>query len=110
MSIKAFAIAAVALASTASVASANSYFELPRAQSSTNNLELGIVRAEADGIVEIYSRTDGEQSVLLGTQAVRAGANTDVRVNTGTPLRSDVVAVLKVDGEVVASETYRIDR
>lgn len=110
MSIKAFAIAAVALASTASVASANSYFELPRAQDATSTLELGIVRAEADGIVEIYSRGDNEQAVLLGTENVRAGANADVRVNTGTPLRSDVVAVLKVDGEVVATETYRIDR
>ncbi|WP_322890820.1 MULTISPECIES: hypothetical protein [unclassified Yoonia] len=110
MSIKAFAIAAVALASTASVASANSYFELPRAQDATSNLELGIVRAAGDGVIEIYSRTDGDKSVLLGTQTVRAGANTDVRVNTGAPVRSDVVAVLKIDGEIVATETYRIDR
>jgi hypothetical protein len=110
MSIKAFAIAAVALASTASVASATNYFELPRAQDATSIIELGLVRAEADGIVEIYSRADGEQSMLLGTEAVRAGANTDVRVNTGAPARNDVIAVLKVDGEIVATETYRIGR
>lgn len=110
MSIKAFAIAAVTLAATASVASANSYFELPRAQAATSTVELGIVRAEADGIVEIYDRAAGKQGALLGTQAVRAGANTNVRVNTGVPARRDVIAVLKVGGEVVATETYRIDR
>ncbi|MBQ2261666.1 MAG: hypothetical protein II336_09880 [Loktanella sp.] len=110
MSIKAFAIAAVALASTASVASANSYFELPRAQNTNGTIELGVVRSAGDGIVEIYDYHTGEQGALLGTQTVRAGANDGVRVNTGAPLRRDVIAVLTVDGEVVASETYRVKR
>lgn len=110
MSIKAFALAAVTLAATASVASANSYFELPRAQNTTSTVELGIVRAAGDGVVEIYDYRTGTQGDLLGTQNVRQGANSDVRVNTGSAVRNDVIAVLKVDGETVASETYRINR
>jgi hypothetical protein len=110
MSIKAFAIAAVTLASTASVASATSYFELPRAQSANSTIELGIVRAEADGVVEVYTFNGGTQGALLGTQTVRAGANDNVRINTGAPNRQDVIALLKVDGEIVASETYRVNR
>ena len=110
MSIKAFAIAAVTLASTASVASANSYFELPRAQTPTSAIDLGIVRAAGNGIVEIYDYHTGTQGALLGTQNVSEGANADVRVNTGAPVRRDVIALLKIDGEVVATETYRIGR
>ncbi len=110
MSIKAFAIAAITLASTASVASATSYFELPRAQNSGSTVDLGLVRAEADGVVEIYDILTGAEGTLIGTQNVRAGANADVRINTGAPVRRDVVAVLKVDGEVVASEIFRVNR
>ena len=110
MTIKAFAIAALTLAGTATVASANSYFELPRTQGVTSTFDLGLVRAEADGVVEIYDILDGEQTALIGTQNVREGANSDVRINTGAPVRRDVVAVLKVDGEVVASEIFRVNR
>ena len=110
MSFKALIIAAATLASTASIASATSYFELPRAQSTNGTIEMGLVRAEADGVVEVYDYHTGTQGALIGTQNVTAGANSDVRTNISVPLRRDVIAVLKVDGEVVASETYRVTR
>lgn len=110
MSYKAFIIAAATLASTASMASAVSYFELPRAQNTTGTIELGTVRAEADGVVEVYDFGTGEMGTLIGARDVVAGANANVRIDTGVNVRRDVIAVLKVDGEVVASETYRVNR
>lgn len=110
MSFKAFIIAAATVASTATMASAVSYFELPRAQNTAGTIELGTVRAEAAGVVEVYDYGTGEIGTLIGTRDVAAGANADVRINTPVPVRRDVIAVLKVDGEVVASETYRVDR
>ena len=68
------------------------------------------MRAEADGVVEIYDILDGELSSLIGAQNVREGANADVRINTGAPVRRDLIAVLRVDGEVVASERFRVNR
>ena len=75
-----------------------------------STLDLGLVRAEADGIVEIYDYNRSEQGRLLGTTRVRGGANYDVRVNVRTRPINDVLAVLKVGGRVVATKGYDIDR
>lgn len=75
-----------------------------------STLDLGIVRAEADGIVEIYDYNRAQQGRLLGTTHVRGGANYDVRVFLGRRPINDVLAVLKVDGRVVATKDYDIDR
>ena len=111
MSIKSIALVAATVAATASAASAENYFEFGERLESSSILELGLVRADAEGVVEIYDYSHGEIGALLGTETVHAGANRDVRVNLGMrPLSHDVVAMLKVDGQVVARRDYDIDR
>ncbi|PRY75968.1 hypothetical protein CLV80_11054 [Yoonia maritima] len=110
MSIKKIALAAATVAALGSAASAESYFELGENLDATSILDLGIVRAEGDGVVEIYKSASGEIGTLIGTESVHAGANSDVRVNVGgTPLNK-VIALLKVDGQVVAQQDYDIVR
>lgn len=75
-----------------------------------STLNLGLVRAEADGIVEIYDHRRGTAGALLGTTRVRGGANHDVRVTVGRPPLGDVLAILKVGGQVVAQKDYDVDR
>ncbi|MEJ8562389.1 hypothetical protein QTO30_14915 [Yoonia sp. GPGPB17] len=108
MSIKSIALVAATIAATASVASADSYFEFGENLESKSTLDLGLVRAEGAGVVEIYDFATGEIGALLGTEAVNAGANADVRVNLGISPKQDVIAVLKVDGETVAQRDYDI--
>lgn len=110
MSIKSIALVAATLAATASFASANSYFELGENLDSSSVLDLGLVRAESAGVVEIYDFSRGEIGELLGTETVNAGANADVRVNVGTGPQQDVIALLKIDGETVAQRDYNIVR
>ncbi len=110
MSIKSIAFVAATLAATASVASADNYFEFNKRLDSSSVLDLGLVRAEGAGIVEIYDFSRGEIGQLLGTKAVNAGANSDVRVNVGKRPTQDVIALLKVDGQTVAERDYDIDR
>lgn len=110
MSIKTIALAAATVAATASVASADSYFAYGERLDSSSVLELGVVRAEADGVVEIYDFSRGEVGALLGSEMVNAGANADVRVNVGIRPTQDVIALLKIDGETVAERDYDIDR
>ena len=68
-----------------------------------------MVRAEGAGVVEIYDFATGEVGVLLGTETVNAGANSDVRVNVGSRPKQDVIAILKVDGQAVAERDYDIN-
>ena len=110
MSIKTLAIAAATVAMTASVASADSYFSFGQKLDNSSTLELGTVTAAADGIVEIYEYRGGDAGRLLGTEMVNAGANGDVRVHVGSGPNFDVIALLKVDGQVVDSQVYDIDR
>ena len=109
MSIKSIALAAATVAATASAASADNYFGFKGVLDAGSALELGLVRAEGDGIVEVYDYRLGEPGALLGTEMVNAGANSDVRVKVGIAPRNDVIALLKVDGEVVAEHRYFIN-
>jgi len=108
MTIKSILIAA-AVAATGTSASADSFFKFQERLDDRSVLELGSVTSEGNGIVEIYDFHKGEIGELLGTEAVTAGANSDVRVNLGVPPRQDVIALLKVDGQVVAQRDYEID-
>jgi hypothetical protein len=108
MSIKTIILAA-AVAATGSFASAESYFEHGRTLDADDTLELGLVRSESAGLVEIYDFHKGVQGKLLGSERVRAGANTDVRVHVGFERSRDVLAVISIDGQAVASKVYEID-
>ncbi|MCO4846918.1 MAG: hypothetical protein KC448_02965 [Yoonia sp.] len=106
MSIKKFALIVAALAATASTASADSYFEIGTNRDRGTILDLGLVRADADGIVSIYDYTNGVQGALLGSKTVFAGANPDVRVNVGNNNAYAVLAVLEVNGQAVTSKDF----
>ena len=110
MSIKTFALVAATLAGTASIASSDNYFEFAENIDGASTLELGLVRAEGAGVVEIYDYARGELGELLGTEAVNAGANPDVRVNVGVSPKQDIIAVLKVDGQTVAERDFDVIR
>lgn len=100
----AFALATAGLAGAASASDGVSYFSFGDRLAQDSVLELGTVRAAKDGVVEIRN-LDGD---LLGSTAVRAGANGDVRVFVGRAPVNDVVAELKVGGRIVATKVYDI--
>lgn len=109
MSIKTIVLAA-AVAATGSIAAADNYFTLGDRLDNSTTVDLGTVTADAAGVVELYDYSLGEAGRLLGTTNVNAGANSYVRVNLGTHPREDVLAVLKIDGQVVAEREYRVAR
>ncbi|SHH05047.1 hypothetical protein SAMN05444003_1836 [Cognatiyoonia sediminum] len=109
MSIKMIALAAATVAATTTAASADNYFAFGDRLENSSTLELGTIRAAADGVVEIYDGRFGDLGALLGTEEVMAGANSDVRVNVGHGPDADVIAVLKVDGQIVAQQEYEVN-
>jgi len=109
MSIKAIALATAAIAATATTASATNYFAFGEKVDRSSVIELGTVRAESNGVVELYDFRNGEIGALLGSEMVNAGANGDVRVNVGIPPQSDVVALLRIGDDVVAERDYRLN-
>ena len=108
MSIKSIALIAATVAATSTAVSADSYFEFGENLESSSILDLGLVRAEGAGTVEIYDFSKGEVGRLLGTETVSAGANTDVKVNVGIRPTQDVIALLKVDGQTVAERDFDV--
>lgn len=108
-SIKMIALAAATVAATASIAQADvDYFSYGYALDASSTVDLGLVRASGNGVVEIYDFRAGQQGALLGSTAVFAGANQDVRVNLSLEPKTDVLAVLKVNGQIVATKDYDI--
>jgi hypothetical protein len=100
---------AAALIATAGMASASNTFGLNEVQSSGKLIEFGTVVATGDGVVELYEYQGAQQGRLLGSDTVRAGANRDVRVSVGVTAANNFLAVLKIDGDVVAQQIVRID-
>ena len=105
------ALALTAVLGSVSLAAADtSSFFIDRVHTSSSNLELGLVRAESAGVIEVYDFHKGVQGKLLGTTSVRAGSNQDVRVDLGTRVVNDVVAVIKSGGNVLATKKIDIGR
>ena len=106
---KTVTIAAAAIAASATFASADSYLsDFVSQQDRDSLIELGTVRAAGDGVVEVYTYHGGEIGALLGAEAVTAGANLDVNVDVPRPA-TDVIAVLKVDGQIVDTQEIEFD-
>jgi hypothetical protein len=110
MSIKSIALVAATIAATASVASADNNFAFGERLESASVLDLGVVSADSAGVVEVYDFSKGEVGQLLGTEAVNAGAKSDVRVNDGIRPTMDVIALLKIGGETVAERDFDVTR
>lgn len=105
---KTIALAFVA-ALSAGAASADSYLPFTAAHQDRDSvIELDTVRADSNGVVEIYSYHAGEIGDLLGTEAVSDGANANVRVGLGHTPVTDVIALLKVDGQVVDTQEIEL--
>jgi len=105
------ALVATATIGAATVAAADtSYFSYQRTLPAESRLDLGVVTSEGNGTVEIYDYRGGEIGALLGTKDVFAGANGNVFVNVGVRPSADVIAVLRVDGQAVATRDYYVDR
>ncbi len=101
---------AAALVASAGAASASNTFGLNRVQTSGNSVEFSTVVADGNGVVEVYEYHAAQEGRLLGSDAVHAGANTDVRVFLDATAANDFLAVLKVHGQVVAEQVLRTDR
>jgi len=104
---KLLSVLATTLALAAGAASANT-LGFNEVQGSNTLIDLGTVVSDGTGVVEVYDNWGGQQGLLLGSEAVRAGANSDVRVPLRFAPHGDVVALLKVDGEIVAQQVIRI--
>ena len=100
------ALAAIAASATIASASINDLSNFSMEQDRGNQVELGLVRATGDGVVEVYTFHKGEIGALLGSTNVHEGANLDVDVTIPHPT-VDAIAILKVDGQVV--DTQEID-
>ena len=91
-------------------ASANNSLALNGVQDSRTQVELGPVSADAPGVVEVYDLRSGAPGVLLGSEAVEAGTNADVRISLNPPPQQGAVAILRVGGAVVDTEELQFFR
>ena len=107
---KTLLLALAALAGTASLASADTYFTtLSDVQQRDGIMELGTISSDGNGVLQIYSYQAGEKGPMLGWQALSAGANSDVRVPVSTTPYTTALAEIVLDGQVVTTQRIRIE-
>ncbi|MGR3464678.1 hypothetical protein [Limimaricola sp.] len=103
-------LAALVTATAAPAIAAPEGFSNQRSVESAGFVELDLVRTETGGRVEILDGTSLANALPLGSETVRAGVESDVRVQLAhAPHRSNVLAVLyDADGEVTATRQLRV--
>ena len=106
---KLLALTLAALVGSTTFAAAESTFTLPLVQEDDSIVELGRINADGAGVVRIYALDAGKMGALIGTEAVHAGTNADVRVPLTDNPKQDAIAVLEVDGQAVATQTVRFN-
>lgn len=106
---KFLALTLAALVGSATFAAAESTFTLPLVQDDDSIVELGRINADGDGVVHIYALDAGKMGALIGSEGIRAGTNTDVRVPLIDNPKQDAMAVLEVNGAVVAQQEVRFN-
>jgi hypothetical protein len=106
---KFLALTLAALVGSTTFAAAESTFMLPLVQDDDSIVELGRINADGSGIVHIYALDAGKVGALIGSEAVRVGTNPDVRVPLIDNPKQDAMAVLEVDGQVVATQEVRFN-
>ncbi|MEO0916597.1 MAG: hypothetical protein AAFY31_06390 [Pseudomonadota bacterium] len=72
-------------------------------------IELGLITSDAAAVVEVYEMRGSEPGTLLGSEEIHAGANADVRVDTGMPVRNDILAVIRINGQIVAEKEFKVN-
>lgn len=102
-SVKTLTAAAVLIAAGSS-AFASDHIFADYTQDLKSFVELDLVRASSDGVVEVYEDTANGQGKLLGSTPVHAGANNDVRISFNTITTHDVIAVLSTTGATAEIE------
>lgn len=100
---------AAALMTTAGVATADSYFGVTGEMEEGTTLTIDNVTAESAGTLDVYDYHTGERGELLASVDLNAGANSDVRVDLDQEPRSDVMAVVMIDGEMAAMTEIEIE-
>ena len=106
---KSIALAAATVAATASIASANNAFPFGESFEQTDQFELSFVRADAAGEIQIFDYHHGVRGALLGTEAVNAGVNTNVKIDLGLGANRAVLAVLNINGQDVLTKDYDVN-
>ncbi len=106
---KFLALTLAALVGSTTFAAAESTFFLSQVQDDDSIVELGRVNADGAGVVHIYALDAGKMGALIGSEAIHAGSNSDVRVPLIDNPKQDAMAVLEVDGQVVATQEVRFN-
>jgi hypothetical protein len=106
--LKTIALALATVAATATTVSANNAFPFGETFAETDQLQLDYVTADAAGTVEIYDYNTGVRGELLGSEAVLAGANSNVKIDLGLGANHDILAVLNIGGTEVLIKDYDI--
>ena len=97
-------LAVVAIAGTATIASAENFFALAGIQPKTTLVHFDLVNTDAAGVVNIYDYHGHAVGALLGSKSVKAGPNTGLQIRINPPASTDALAVLTVGGTDVASQ------
>ncbi|WP_198403483.1 hypothetical protein [Celeribacter ethanolicus] len=97
----------IAVAGSAAFAGSN-YIKPGEAQNTNSGVTLELVRAETDGVIYAYDNKSGTDGKVLGSAPVKAGVNTDVRVNFTTPALNDVLTVLYTTDTTTPAATAKV--
>ncbi|MFG5381079.1 MULTISPECIES: hypothetical protein [unclassified Yoonia] len=98
----------VAIGSAGFAFADTSYFQLDHTIEAGDQIDLGTVRADDGGTLELYSFHCGTKGELLATESLLPGVNENVRMDVGLGAPSEVLAVINKDGQELAYQIFTL--
>lgn len=109
--ISATAIVLITAASNVTASESYNHIIMKGLQEQSATIKLDIVRASEAGRVDIADYRTGQIGAVLGATDIRAGVKTDVKVQTGMPVRGNGIALLyDASGNLVGTEEIDVKR
>ena len=98
----------LAVGPTGAALADTSYFQMESTIERGDQIDLGTVRADDGGMLEVYSFHCGTKGELLATESLLPGVNENVRLNVGIGTPGEVLAVINKDGTELAYKIFTL--
>ncbi|ARO14006.1 hypothetical protein BVG79_00654 [Ketogulonicigenium robustum] len=99
-----------AVVGTASIAAQpGGFFQTADKIEPGKGLTFDVVNASSPATLEVYTSNGGELGQLVSSQEVGAGATADIRLISTKVPASDLIAQLKINGDVVDSKLIELN-
>lgn len=102
-------VLAATVATASFAAQSGGFIDTAEKISASQGLNIDLVNASSAAVLEVYTLTNGAADQLVSSRDLAAGVHTDLRLSSPKTPTADLIAVLKINDQVVDSQIIELN-